>query len=483
MINRKRSDLLKYNYKSDYRRNHNLNNRRFFSEYVYFPILNTKSNDSILYNSSNNLNFKARLKIPILKSPSHFGHATSRVNRVYNEDKLSAAVLHLPLNIYNKNITNIIHSNHLHDIKEQALRVFNFNIFDGHGGIQTANYLSKNLSKTIESFPINNLNESYLKDLISLYIKKIGGSYWKRFYNKLDLFYKKNFDKNLNQYDDLNLRLPLAFLTLDLQLFEVTKNYVNNKNNLNNPNHNDNEINNTTTINEQNLESSGSTSTSVFIYNLNPNDNKIYFEENTVSKLIISHIGDTKAIICDKYGSARPLTSNHHPSSPVEATRLSTFSSSFFTDSFGEERFLNYANTRAFGDFVAKSKGISAEPDILSFIIGDSKLIKEKNNYINQTVGKIGGDESFLILCSDGVTNHVTDQEIVDLVMSTANRGMKRGSPQFCAEEIVKFVEAVGGDDNATCLVIKLNGWGKWPLVDRTGNLREERLKDGPRRR
>lgn len=81
---------------------------------------------------------------------------------------------------------------------------------------------------------------------------------------------------------------------------------------------------------------------------------------------------------------------------------------------------------------------------------------------------------------SDGVSGFASDQEIVDIVTSVGYAsGFTRGTPQDSAREIVKYAEAVGGDDNATCIVVRLSGWGKWnkPL-DRTGDLREYRLKD-----
>lgn len=82
-------------------------------------------------------------------------------------------------------------------------------------------------------------------------------------------------------------------------------------------------------------------------------------------------------------------------------------------------------------------------------------------------------------MCSDGVTNVLTDQEIADIVMTNVNlRGQTFATPQWCAQEIIKFVEYVGGDDNATCMVIRLNGWGNWPTIDRTGELRQARLDD-----
>ena len=81
-------------------------------------------------------------------------------------------------------------------------------------------------------------------------------------------------------------------------------------------------------------------------------------------------------------------------------------------------------------------------------------------------------------MCSDGVTNILTDQEIADIVLTHVNLKGQTVATHNCAEQVIKFVEFVGGDDNATCLVIRLNGWGNWPIIDRTGELRQARLDD-----
>ena len=49
----------------------------------------------------------------------------------------------------------------------------------------------------------------------------------------------------------------------------------------------------------------------------------------------------------------------------------------FMTDSFGEERFVALANTRAFGDVDYKEVGVTAEPDFNQYIIGDLDAIKQ----------------------------------------------------------------------------------------------------------
>lgn len=384
----------------------------------------------------------SRLRVPLLKSPSHFGHYTSRVNRLYNEDRYSAGVLSV-----------------------NGRTVFNFNVFDGHGGTQCLTFLTEKLAQIVEetTLPADSDGQNTLfKD----YARNVGG-YWKRWY--------KHRNENLaamaaaepqvqhlsylSVSDDMMLRLPLAFLETDYQFF----------------NQDDNAL--------------GSTCLLVFLETLHaetpgeikPAQEDYYFNRKTVSKLNVAHVGDTKALLVDRNGLAHSLTQLHHPLNPVEARRLRKYSGSYFmTDSFGEERFVLLANTRAFGDLDFKQMGVTAEPDVSQYIVGDSSTILRlltPDEVREATVGGLGGDEAFLVLCTDGITNEITDQEIADIVMANYNlRGSQKATPQFCAQEVVHFVEYIGGDDNATCLVVRLNGWGQWPVVDRTGELRQERL-------
>lgn len=391
--------------------------------------------------SQNKLHRIGKLKVPLLKSPSHLGHFSSRVNRMYNEDNYSANVLQLP---HNKT-------------------VFNFNIFDGHGGAQCSSFLSNNLSQEVET--ANPQDAEARDELARKYFKNIGG-YWRRWYKHRDDNFTKMLDpsaelrlKNVEAPpDDLRARVPLSFLQADYDFFGQEDN------------------------------SSGSTCTSAFIETvyLTPGEfapffEQYYFNRNTISKLTVAHVGDTRAILVDRTGEAHAMTQDHHPSNPIESARLRKYLANFFmTDSFGEERFIALANTRAFGDVNYKHMGVTAEPDIVQLIIGDRDTIRHKltpEEIKNHTVGGLGGDEAFLVLCSDGVTNELTDQEVADIVMSHFNmKGHPQATPQLCAEEVVKFVEYIGGDDNATCLVVRLNGWGTWPVEDRTGELRQERM-------
>lgn len=153
------------------------------------------------------------------------------------------------------------------------------------------------------------------------------------------------------------------------------------------------------------------------------------------SSMLIAHVGDTRVIICSTAtGAGIPLSTNHHPSSPVESNRLRRYAATFVTDSFGEERISGLANTRAFGDIASKRVGVSAEPEIKRVELGPAEY-------------------SFLVLVSDGISGTLNDQEIVDIVKEAK-------TPEQAARDVVNFGTEVSSEgDNATCLVVRLGGW------------------------
>ncbi|KAI0485756.1 protein serine/threonine phosphatase 2C [Xylaria cf. heliscus] len=153
------------------------------------------------------------------------------------------------------------------------------------------------------------------------------------------------------------------------------------------------------------------------------------------STLLVGHVGDTRVLLCETVtGLAKPLTWDHHPSSPGESHRLRRFATSFVTDSFGEERIQGLANTRSFGDIASKRLGVSAEPEITRTELGPAQY-------------------SFLVLMSDGVSGTLSDQEIVDVVKEAK-------TPEQASKDVVAFATEVSNNgDNATCLVVRLGGW------------------------
>lgn len=155
--------------------------------------------------------------------------------------------------------------------------------------------------------------------------------------------------------------------------------------------------------------------------------------------LLTTHVGDTRILLCSTAtGLPIPLTATHHPSAPAESSRLRRYAAAFTTDSFGEERLEGLANTRAFGDRQSKRVGVSAEPQLT--------LLHAKP-----------AEFAFMVLCTDGVTGVLSDQEIVDVVKEAR-------TPEQASKNVASLaVEIAGGEkgdsDNATCLVVRMGGW------------------------
>ncbi|KAK5134482.1 hypothetical protein LTR08_006399 [Meristemomyces frigidus] len=176
----------------------------------------------------------------------------------------------------------------------------------------------------------------------------------------------------------------------------------------------------------------GSTASALLISTPTPTP---FWHPASPATLLVAHVGDTRILLCrTSDGLAQPLTTNHHPDSPVEASRLSRYASAFTTDSFGESRMGGLANTRAFGDIGSKRLGVSAEPQLSRLDLRPSEF-------------------SFAVLVSDGVSGTLSDQEIVDVVKEAA-------TPERAAQALVGFaVEVAESADNATGLVVRLGGW------------------------
>ncbi|KAK5081060.1 Protein phosphatase 2C 6 [Exophiala xenobiotica] len=160
-----------------------------------------------------------------------------------------------------------------------------------------------------------------------------------------------------------------------------------------------------------------------------------FWNPATSSSMLVAHVGDTRILLCSTAtGVGIPLTTDHHPSSPIEANRLRRYAATFVTDSFGQERISGLANTRAFGDVGSKRVGVSAEPEIRRVELGAAEY-------------------SFMVLVSDGVSGTLNDQEIVDIVKEAK-------TPEQAARNVVSFATEVSTEgDNATCLVVRLGGW------------------------
>lgn len=73
-----------------------------------------------------------------------------------------------------------------------------------------------------------------------------------------------------------------------------------------------------------------------------------------------------------------------------------------------------------------------------------------------------------MVFVTDGVSSLISNQEIIDLARNAFD-------PERAATAIVNFAEDLGAQDNCTCLVIPLAGWGEVGGQDETEARREYR--------
>ena len=313
--------------------------------------------------------------------------------------------------------------NQLSDIEEH--QPFYFAIIDGyhitstesslivrHGGNACAEYVVNNLHNYVEdALP------SETKATLDAWRTDIGG-YFRRFHpHVLDELLENPDAKDMT----LEQRLTLGFLQADLAFLKK------------NPGD----------------DSGACVSVAMIISN-----DKLPFWDSRNAEIHIAHVGDTKILLCHcETGHAFRMTPEHHPNSTIESDRLRKFARAFATDAFGQERFGLLANTRAFGDARMKKMGVSAEPDVTAVKLGS------------------GAEEyAFIVLCTDGITNVMSDQEIVDII-----KGVKE--PGDAAKKVISFAESLGTDDNSSCLVVRLSGWGV-DMPDLTKDMRDWKLQN-----
>ncbi|SSD60208.1 related to Protein phosphatase 2C homolog 6 [Saccharomycodes ludwigii] len=424
------------------------------------------------------------LRLDLYKIPSYIGHCSSRINRLYNEDRYSFSLLKYASN-YKRAVTNT----------KNSPTFLNINIFDGHGGSNVSTWLSKHLhEKLVQTIPNKKTFYSILKQYC---LKYPHSDYWLNIYENREAYYKRFirtcstkkedvlyngsrmiFDKFGNIIDktsllsDLDrLRIFQTYLEVDLKDCIVYENCGSTASSIFlTPYAEYEQYTKPSSLDDNNSSNNNNNNNNVDDFN-----NDFLLTSQSLMKLCVVQVGDCKVILCDKHGVAHSLTQIHHANSPRETARLNSSKLSI-TDSFGETRFLDmFANTRSFGDSKGKEMGLSCEPDIYSYLIGNtSKLPHQEKSKL-----QFGGDECFICMVTDGVTDLMDDQEIIDLITSTVNmRGLKKATPQLVCEEVIKYISAISGKDadNATCLVYRLSNWGNWPVIDRTGALREEKL-------
>ncbi|KAL4742154.1 phosphatase 2C-like domain-containing protein [Aspergillus similis] len=424
------------------------------------------------------------VRIPLRSAKHHFGAATSRGTRPSNEDTYQAGVIDIPafakrppasLTIRDRGARDAALREHRGaDSASGDPQVFYFGIFDGHGGSECSTFLKETLHEYIQDtaaefelqsslrkagensastdaegeLPIrqgsNVARVQFLeKNLVQSWRNLVGG-YFRRFVPPNFSHLAKHTAEESPSVPEnkkgvtIEEILEYAFLRADLDFVSAQASREDDElSNVCRPLYQDDILYGPSRSQSLNIAGlrrfkGGSTASTVLISTPTPAP---FWHPASPSSLLVSHVGDTRILLCSTVtGEAIPLTSNHHPSSPIEANRLRRYAATFVTDSFGEERISGLANTRAFGDVHSKRIGVSAEPELRRFEVAPAEY-------------------SFLVLMSDGISDALTDQEVVDIIKEAK-------TPDEGARHVVNFAtEVTRTGDNATCLVVRLGGW------------------------
>jgi len=143
---------------------------------------------------------------------------------------------------------------------------------------------------------------------------------------------------------------------------------------------------------------SGSTATTAFIYQ---------------KKLYIGHVGDSRAVLGVKEGSelkALRVSEDHKPTLQGEKTRIEKAGGEVkrlpedipYRVFMKGKDYPGLSTSRAFGDLSAHSVGVTSEPQTLEINLDES--------------------HKYLVLCSDGVTEFIEDEEMITIVRKYGKR-------------------------------------------------------------
>ncbi|BAM40665.1 uncharacterized protein TOT_020000919 [Theileria orientalis strain Shintoku] len=184
------------------------------------------------------------------------------------------------------------------------------------------------------------------------------------------------------------------------------------------------------------------------IFNLNGSTLNLLFlmgpDDYGRLKLIAANVGDSRAILCMRDGEryvAKDLTLDHKPNLKKERERIvkgggsveriqNTWRALLRVDQRGV--LCGLSTSRSIGDYILKGNIISGEVDLFVFDVDFD-------------------DYMFVAQCTDGVTDRLSSQEIVDSILESIGDGL---SPEKAAEKVVKLAEHKKSFDDKTCNII-----------------------------
>jgi serine/threonine protein phosphatase PrpC len=185
-------------------------------------------------------------------------------------------------------------------------------------------------------------------------------------------------------------------------------------------------IQNTLSKDVNSAKNAGSTALSTIFYKLG---NKTYY--------YIINVGDSRAVLCNKYNIAIPLSKDHKPISFEEKQRITLLGGKIVFDA-GDWRIKDLSVSKAFGDLDALPY-ISHVPDIFH--------------------NKLSSSDKFIVLACDGLWDIMSNQDVVDFILEELHKLKKNKSTNGSgknniARTLGEYAIQKGSYDNITIIII-----------------------------
>lgn len=157
----------------------------------------------------------------------------------------------------------------------------------------------------------------------------------------------------------------------------------------------------------------------------------IHTKENNKQYLWIINVGDSRAVLCNKEGKAKQLSTDHKPNFPEEKKRIENLGGKITFDGV-DWRVKTLSLSRAFGDL-----------DCCPYVTHLPHIFKHK----------ISSQDKFLIIACDGLWDALTNHQVVEYIKKLQFNGFKGNF----AKELADHAFEKGSYDNITVIIYFLN--------------------------
>ncbi|BCR85191.1 PP2C family serine/threonine-protein phosphatase [Aspergillus chevalieri] len=205
----------------------------------------------------------------------------------------------------------------------------------------------------------------------------------------------------------------------------------------------------------------------------------------TTGELVVANLGDSHAVLAErdpKYDTPfriRRLTVSHKPDVPAERSRIedaggtvnrntgtARVGSLNMSRAIGDLQYKNPINNMDDNESTSSSSSASSTPSVSSAFSklrrasSASSAPENRGNFLSNepymTRVKLSSERRYiLVIESDGISDHLDDNTLMQYVTKLSSRGYRAGK---IAQEMAASTTSRKGSDNGSCIVIFLDG-------------------------